>query len=718
MNYLFEDLESTATKNTKRVMLKYFQPRGPQYTRTKLEGSFNAYNSRYGAGTIANLDTDLTVVDYLEYQLRDMLFHGSASQKFEPGAARIVILECKWDPICYPNNINFNRIENLKVILEYITKNDFEKFDQNLNNLSYHDLASMYSEVIKNDNAEVEEEITRDPNNKYIIKEIKSFDESREFSKYTNPASRWCLTYDAGMYRMYTAGGQNKMYFCYLPDFKTISKPEETNNDPLDNYGLSLICIIVKPNGTLRAGVTRWNHGNGGYDESISKELAEKLLGVKKLSEVCPSNKVNESNNNKYAESDQLKLCNVVKDLIENNWEEVKYDFQFRQALQKKISEDNIQLMCTNYSVSYIKTDNDDFSDFVSIKTDYPLYNVSNNEDYDVEEPDEDDDEYESHTEIVTYTSIYNIKSGKICAKNLLDTYYNKTDVLGNIIVSRSDGLMNILTKDGNLLLNRFVDKVYGYSDKYACYIDNDKIFILNKNGKVLNKNGLGLEHGFPLYDNEHKTCLNSYGNIIMFKLDTGEENKQYLYDVTKNKFTSINNIATATLISDKVMYMATTGFKEKKMINPITNETIIGGNINSDFAINGKYLRFCNHQYDSVFSVIDLTTGKLINKEPIATTRSVVALGDIGLFYSGKFDCRIFIYETGETKIFYTFDKLPPPQVYNGYMLPNGIKCIRLTYNNETKYFNYYGDEIDKNTGKPINNESYLFKVAAYLLG
>ena len=75
----------------------------------------------------------------------------------------------------------------------------------------------------------------------------------------------WCICIEdkiGQMYPQYTGGG-GKVYVLERDGYRDI-KPIEGENCPLDEYGLSLICVIVGPDGMPDNITTRWNHNNGG----------------------------------------------------------------------------------------------------------------------------------------------------------------------------------------------------------------------------------------------------------------------------------------------------------------------------------------------------------------------------------------------------------------------------------------------------------------------
>lgn len=74
----------------------------------------------------------------------------------------------------------------------------------------------------------------------------------------------WCIcgNMQGFEYSQYTAGGGN-VYILMKDGFENIQK-QEGENCPLDEYGLSLICVIVGPDGLPDNITTRWNHEHGG----------------------------------------------------------------------------------------------------------------------------------------------------------------------------------------------------------------------------------------------------------------------------------------------------------------------------------------------------------------------------------------------------------------------------------------------------------------------
>ena len=93
----------------------------------------------------------------------------------------------------------------------------------------------------------------------------------------------WCICGDMGQYEyaQYMGNGGN-LYIMLKDGFKNIPKMQG-ENCPLDEYGLSMIAVIVGTDGLPDNVTTRWNHDFGGENHSSLWEAIQiqKLTGVK-----------------------------------------------------------------------------------------------------------------------------------------------------------------------------------------------------------------------------------------------------------------------------------------------------------------------------------------------------------------------------------------------------------------------------------------------------
>jgi hypothetical protein len=91
------------------------------------------------------------------------------------------------------------------------------------------------------------------------------------------------------MYNSYTCGGINQLYFCLKNGFENI-KPIVGEDAPLDEYGLSMLSVIVNGEGELAYCTCRWNHDNGGNDSIMSAVEISDIVNVDFYETFKPSN--------------------------------------------------------------------------------------------------------------------------------------------------------------------------------------------------------------------------------------------------------------------------------------------------------------------------------------------------------------------------------------------------------------------------------------------
>lgn len=154
-----------------------------------------------------------------------------------------------------------------------------DKIDRNLNGWSATEFISKmkpyYDEMSKREREGLSN-VAFEGSSDYRIVPINSFEEAKKYAKYND----WCITTRKDMFEQYTSQGTNQMYFCLRNEFEN-EEMEVGEGCPLDAYGLSMICVIVSPEGNLVFCTCRWNHEHGGNDQ---------IMGAKQLSEVLNVN--------------------------------------------------------------------------------------------------------------------------------------------------------------------------------------------------------------------------------------------------------------------------------------------------------------------------------------------------------------------------------------------------------------------------------------------
>ena len=153
-----------------------------------------------------------------------------------------------------------------------------DEYDENLNGKSLEELSEMFRDIARQYS---DSDRQRSANQQfsggsnYTIIPIDSYQEAKKYSRYTS----WCVTQDKTSFDNYTAQGQ-KFYFCLMNGFKSVR--ENDDGAPLNEYGLSMISVLVDCSGDLERVTTRYNHDyNGENNPGLeTPEQLEKVLNV------------------------------------------------------------------------------------------------------------------------------------------------------------------------------------------------------------------------------------------------------------------------------------------------------------------------------------------------------------------------------------------------------------------------------------------------------
>lgn len=209
---------------------------------------------------------DESLKDYIRINIcRDFdIYHGHGPVKYMRGIFRIVILEFNY--LIKPNR---NLIENFKSDVLYISESvkngmdeDAMALDGNFNGMSSEEIHDMfyekrkaYAEKLRND---ILSNFNSGKESEYDVIPMNSYKDCKQYSKYTT----WCITHSKANYDAYTKGAR-RFYFFLKHDFKDIWT-KDTKNAPLDEYGLSMISILINGNGDIEYITTRYNHEHDG----------------------------------------------------------------------------------------------------------------------------------------------------------------------------------------------------------------------------------------------------------------------------------------------------------------------------------------------------------------------------------------------------------------------------------------------------------------------
>lgn len=191
------------------------------------------------------------------------------------------------------NELNdMESITKLNGVLKYVTDpTHINQYDRNLNNLSATDIinrfAAVRSQEIKRDREGVSA-VQYQANPNYKVIPINSFEEAKKYGSYND----WCLAQDKGerMFEAYTSNGINQLYFILRDGYE--NEPRRKGpNAPFDSYGLSMMSVIVDPDGNMTQSTTRWNHENGSTDLALTTKQISETIGRNFYETFKPSTK-------------------------------------------------------------------------------------------------------------------------------------------------------------------------------------------------------------------------------------------------------------------------------------------------------------------------------------------------------------------------------------------------------------------------------------------
>lgn len=256
-------------------------------------------------------------IDYLRINLYQQFGIGRNSNltQFIPGISRIACDDCNF--YSFSLAIDGGKIIELNRVLKLIDRKpdymlDGLSLDSDFNGFSYKEFMSLfknkleeYINITKNALNSDEYKVTKTSN--YTIIPIKDSVVSRDYMKVLRPTPEgrrvlnqfgrytdWCVCNNAFAdeeYSQYLSNG-GKMYICAKEGFEEIKRPTTTNT-PLDEYGLSLLCVIIGQDGLPTNVTTRYNHDFGGENHSKMWEAThlQRLLNVNFFDVFKPRNK-------------------------------------------------------------------------------------------------------------------------------------------------------------------------------------------------------------------------------------------------------------------------------------------------------------------------------------------------------------------------------------------------------------------------------------------
>ena len=236
---------------------------------------------------------NLPLKDFIRLSISRMfdIGHGKGPKKYLKGIFRIVLNELNY--LQHPDQ---NSIQNLKNDVMYImqaaqngTDPDAASLDSNLNGLSAGQLHSMFKEKRKAFAKAIRDKVSSafgrgKASTDYKVVPILKHEDAVRYAPYTD----WCITFSSpANYNQYVQGGR-RFYIFLRNGYKGVEK-KCGENCPMDEYGLSMISVLVDMEGNIDYITTRWNHAHDGEyhnPDAETVEMFQKAIGVN-LYAVC-----------------------------------------------------------------------------------------------------------------------------------------------------------------------------------------------------------------------------------------------------------------------------------------------------------------------------------------------------------------------------------------------------------------------------------------------
>ena len=249
------------------------------------------------------------LIDYLRINLyNEFNIRNKFIGKFLKGIARIACIECGF--YSFSGHIDVKKLYGLKRIMFTLSKSDENlvnslNLDADFNGMNYDQLAERCTEFLQNFRTRQEAElnqmeitgtsdydIIKVPDeivNQGLVHVAVPTQQGKAFLNALHQYVDWCIC-EPGIgnqeYGQYTQGG-GAFYICLKHGFRTIQRPQvdmtDENYSPLDEYGLSMIAVVVGMDGFPENITTRWNHNFHGEnnDDLWNAVQLQRVLNVR-----------------------------------------------------------------------------------------------------------------------------------------------------------------------------------------------------------------------------------------------------------------------------------------------------------------------------------------------------------------------------------------------------------------------------------------------------
>lgn len=271
----------------------------------------------------------LAIDNYLRIYLREKItsLRSKKGSKYLFGCVRII----------HEESLPTSDYEKLNTIVKVISSDEdlYKNIDNNFNDLDFDTIYDKIQDYLAKfgDRSEQENKKKGFENKLYKVVEIENFEESAEYSDYTD----WCITSSSYMFSDYSNEGAKTIYYILRNDFKEFPKTAQEwmrmkdDYKYNDAYGTSMICIIVDEHGEMTDSVTRYNHNltpdSGDAQNAFTEKEIEELLGCNFKDIFVPNPKQNNSFLKTYKKEKAKILDDVMRWFDEVHFGEEKEDY-------------------------------------------------------------------------------------------------------------------------------------------------------------------------------------------------------------------------------------------------------------------------------------------------------------------------------------------------------------------------------------------------------
>ena len=220
---------------------------------------------------------DAMAMEY-EHSFKEWLFHANMPDsiiRLEPIMANVA-MQLGFTP----KDKDTRELYRLKDIMNYIIAN-YKKDDfpialnkLTLDNTSFDSLNELFGSAMDSSKGSWKPSNDGKPKPHYTVKRLDTFEEAHKYHPYTQNI---CYLGDEETWNNYTEDGKNAVYVLLRDGWENIPA-KHGKNTPYDDYGESMVFVIIRPDSKVAYTNTRWNHNTDGkgprdVDQSFTENM-------------------------------------------------------------------------------------------------------------------------------------------------------------------------------------------------------------------------------------------------------------------------------------------------------------------------------------------------------------------------------------------------------------------------------------------------------------